>query len=144
MARMFQKRQPSTMLSQDETCWKLINNGFYTVANKGSDSAAALLNGDPNTSLTAIVTVDAAGRRLPIWIIAQPQTERCEMHYQNKFEQAIHQGKFYLTHQATGWTNSDICTNYLHWRQERVLRMMTILWECYNADKEADVKAEAA
>jgi hypothetical protein len=55
----------------DKTSWKLINRNINTIAEHGADGVACWFSGHPKYCVTAIATVDAAGERKPLWIIAK-------------------------------------------------------------------------
>jgi hypothetical protein len=57
-------------LNMDETSWKLLNHGLVTIAEKRSEKVRCLFEGDLKICLTAIVGIDGAGGKLPIWVLS--------------------------------------------------------------------------
>jgi hypothetical protein len=47
----------------DETSWKLLNEGFLTVARRGADKVNCYFAGDPKKCTTAIAAIDRAGTK---------------------------------------------------------------------------------
>jgi hypothetical protein len=116
----------------DETSWKQINNGFVTIAETGAETVECFFNGDPKTCLTAVAAIDAAGGKLPLWILARGKTTRCEKRYRtdDAIERAVNQGKLVVSHQVNGWCNATIAAEYLRWlRGQYGRRKIVLLWD---------------
>jgi hypothetical protein len=55
----------------DRTPWKFINMNIKTIAERGADGVACWFPGNPKYCVTATATVDAAGEKKTLWIIAK-------------------------------------------------------------------------
>jgi hypothetical protein len=66
----------------DETSWKFLNAGKTTLAERGAEGVQCKFSVDEKVCATAIATVNAAGERLPLWVLAKGKTERSEHKYQ--------------------------------------------------------------
>jgi hypothetical protein len=109
--------RPDLIINMDETSWKQVNNGKFTIAEKGAEAVNCYFRGDPKTCLTAIAAIDAAGGKLPLWILAHGTTPRCETRYRNHaaIQTAIAGGDLVLSHQRNGWSDAVIMGQYLRW-----------------------------
>jgi hypothetical protein len=131
----------------DETSWKLLNTGFVTVANKSSETVDCLFDVDPKTCMTAIATIDAAGGKLPLWILARGKTTRCEQRYRTNsaLERAIEGGELVVSHEENGWTNGDVACDYLRWLRSRYSSDAVVLvWNVFTSHRCEQTKANAA
>jgi hypothetical protein len=67
--------------SKDRARGWLLNTGFVTVANRGTETVDWLFAGDSKMCLTAITAIDAAGEELPSWILSRGKMRRCKRCY---------------------------------------------------------------
>jgi hypothetical protein len=102
----------------DQTSSKPINNHMQTVADKGGASVTCLFDGDPKACITVIATINATGKKFPLWVVAKGATSRCETRYRRKCSRALELGQFHLTHHSSGWTNHEVAKAYLNWLAE--------------------------
>jgi hypothetical protein len=128
----------------DETSWKLLNTGFVTIANRGSETVDCLFAGDPKMCLTAI---DAGEGRLPIWILCRGTTTRCERRYRtdDALNRAIGQGQLVVSHQESGWTDTRVACDDLRWLRTRFgSGEIILIWDVFASHRCAEAKALAA
>jgi hypothetical protein len=134
------------VINMDETSWKLLNTGFATVAYKGSETVECFFNGGPKMCLTAIAAIDAAGGKLPIWILCHGKTARCERRYRanSALEKAIKQGKLFLSHEDNGWTTAQVASEWLNWLKSRFPSdPVVLLWDVFTSHRCEATKALA-
>jgi hypothetical protein len=81
--------------NMSEISWKLLNHGLMTIADRGSEAVNCLFDNDPRMRLTAVAAIDAAGRKLPLWIVCQGKMMRYEQRYRNDemLQRAIQDGE---------------------------------------------------
>jgi hypothetical protein len=126
------------VINMDETSWKLLNPGFITVANRGSETGECLFSGDPKMCLTAIPAVDAAGSKLRPWILARGKTTRCEQRYRTSsaLETAIHPVELVVSHEENGWTDTNVACGYLRWLKAGYpSRPVVLVWDVFTAHR---------
>jgi hypothetical protein len=149
LARMetIRQRYPlDHIVNMDETNWKLLNHGFVTIANRGSETVDCFFDGDPKMCLTAIAAIDAAGGKLPIWIVCRGKTTRCEKKFDDHedLKRAIRQGELVLSHEANGWTTGQLACEYLRWLNQAYRgQPIALLWDIFAAHRCAEAKALA-
>jgi hypothetical protein len=87
------------IVNMSKTSWKLLNTGFLTVADRGSETVDCLFPRDPKMCLTAIAAIDAAGGKVPIWILCRGTKTRWEQRLRtdDSPNQAIGQGEWRAT-----------------------------------------------
>lgn len=147
MADILRRTRPERILNMDETSWRQLNMGFRTIAEKGTETVNCYFRGDAKACLTAIATVDAAGTKLPLWVLARGKTMRCEARYRNHdaIQRAVAQGDLVLSHQVNGWSNGDIILQYLKWLRKLYGRQhIVLLWDIWGAHRSQDTKDLAA
>jgi hypothetical protein len=127
----------------DETSWKLINHHIRTVADTGAEGISCLFDGDPKTCITAIATINAAGEKLPLWIIAKGKTARSENKYHRNCARAVGEGKLKITHQQSGWVNNDVAKEYLKRLAELHGHPFVLLWDLFSAYRDPSVQEMA-
>jgi len=93
--------------NMDETSWKLNSVPDRTLAKVGSESVHGYIVGNLKTSFTAIATISASGKKLPLIIIAKGKTENCTKKFKNDFHE------YYITYSETGWMNSSVMISYI-------------------------------
>jgi hypothetical protein len=54
------------IVNTDETTWKLLNHGFMTLVETGTETVNCFFEGDSKMCLTATAAIDAAGGKLPM------------------------------------------------------------------------------
>lgn len=134
------------IINMDETSWKLLNCGFVTIANRGSETVECLFSGDPKMCLTAIAAIDAAGGKLPIWILCRGTTARCERRYRTDqvLEKEIAQGDLVVSHQENGWTDAQVAGTYLRWLRSRFPSgPVVLLWDVFISHRCPETKTLA-
>jgi hypothetical protein len=103
-----------------------------TLAETGTEIFNCCFEGDPKICLTAIATIDAAGGKLPMWIIYQSKTERCERRYRKDegLRTVVRQSDFVLSHEESGWTTAQMACQYLQWLNRWYRgKPITLLWD---------------
>jgi hypothetical protein len=108
------------ILNTDETSWKLINNRMVTVGDRSAERVACEFDGNVKACWTVMASIDAAGSKLPLWIICRGKTLRCEASLRHRFTPEVRRGRLVLTHHESGWTDRRVALEYLHWLSERV------------------------
>jgi hypothetical protein len=144
MVRALRETPLHLVLNMDETSWKLIAHQFLTVAQKGAEGISCLFDGDPKACITAIACIDAAGGRLPLWVVAKGKTSRSETKIRTRCHKDIEAGRLFLTHQQSGWTSREIAAQYLEWLADRYRRPIILVWDLYAAHRDATIQAIAA
>jgi hypothetical protein len=133
------------ILNVDETSWKIINNRMITVAECGADEVTCEFDGDVKRCVTVIASIDASGRKLPLWVICRGKTTRCEADLRGHFTREIRSGRLVLTHEENGWTNAAVAIEYLQWLSDGVKgQELFLLWDCFSAHRDEEVKAKAS
>jgi hypothetical protein len=66
------------IINMDETSWKQINSGPITLAEKRSETVNCFFDCAPKMCLVAIAAIDAAGGKLPFWVLGRGTTTKCE------------------------------------------------------------------
>ena len=69
---------PDRVLNGDETNITLYPDGSYMWAPKGSHDVQRWIAGNKKTAFTVMATVNAAGAKLPLFVIMKGKTLRCE------------------------------------------------------------------
>jgi hypothetical protein len=79
----------------------LLNHGFVTLAERGSENVNCFFGGDPKICLGAIAAIDAAAGKSPMWIVCRSKTTRCERNYREdgRLEQSVREGDLMLSHE---------------------------------------------
>jgi hypothetical protein len=143
MTEILTRLPASVVLNMDETSWKLINHHIRTVADTGAEGISCLFDGDPKTCVIAIATINAAGEKLPLWIVAKGKTGRCENRYRKTCARAMEEGKLLMTHQLSGWTNSEVAKKFLIWLSETHSTPLVLLWDLFSAHRDPSVQETA-
>jgi hypothetical protein len=68
---MASTKNSDRVVNCDATCWRVYPDGLSTWAPSGSDHVAISIAGDERESFTALGSVTAARRKLPIVMIAK-------------------------------------------------------------------------
>lgn len=135
----------SMIVNIDETAWRVIDHNLKTVARTGCDSVQCHWNSDEKECITAICGITAAGGKLPPWIIVRGRTERSESRFRNDKTIAgyIRRGELYVTHSENGWSNGQICIQYLEWLTNFLRRPCFLIWDVFAAHRDAQVLEKA-
>jgi hypothetical protein len=66
---------------------------------------------------TALAGIDAAGGKLPIWLLSRGKTMRCEAGFRThvRLAEAVRRGEIIFSHEENGWTSAYIVCEYLRW-----------------------------
>jgi hypothetical protein len=134
------------IINMDETSWKQINSGPITLAETGSETVNCFFDGEPKMCLTAIAAIDAAGGKLPLWVLGRGTTTKCERRFRKAqcLEKAISRGELVLSHQENGWTDESVADQYLRWLHERYGERETVLiWDIFPAHRTQKIKSQA-
>ena len=96
-------------------------------------------------AITAICSIDAAGKTLPIWVLAKGTTSRCEqtLRENEDVQRHLRSGRLIIDHSESGWTNSDVAIRYLQWLAGRYDQPVTLVWDLYAAHRNPRVKTAA-
>jgi hypothetical protein len=133
-------------INMDETSWQVIPNRVITISNKGQEQVKCVFDGNQKDRVTVIASISAAGEKLPLWLIAQGITDRCESKFRNDefLARAIANGKLVITHSPNGWMNSGIAESYLAWLRDRLpTGDLALVWDGYSAHENDYVMAKA-
>lgn len=66
------------ILNADETYWHILPNNTRTWARKGSDHVVIRTFDSTKAHITAMATINQDGSKLPLFLIAKGETEKCE------------------------------------------------------------------
>jgi hypothetical protein len=95
------------VLNTDETSWCLWPHGILTWCQRNTDHVQALIDGSEKDNFTALATITASGKRLPLFILAHGKTERAER------SQIGDVGTHWVSHSLTGWMTEVTFEEYL-------------------------------
>jgi hypothetical protein len=104
-----------------------------------------MFSGDPQMFLTAIAAIDAAGGKLPLWILASGKMARCEPRYRTRsaLETAIHVGELVVSHEENGWTDTNVACDYLRWLKSGYPSGLVVLvWDVFTSHGWEQTKAQ--
>ena len=135
--------QPRLIFNADETCWRVCNGIIKTISYRGADSVAINSMHDTKEGITVLATVNKAGEKLPLWVLATGSTVRSE----NKFRQdkrirhIISSKKIEITHSASGWFTEQIAIKYVKWLSEKINgRNAYLIWDLHSSHQTPLVK----
>lgn len=146
MDDIFDKYPRDHIINMDETSWKLINHGFLTVAVRGSETVNCYFSGDPKMCLTAIAAVDAAGGKLPLWMLCRGKTPRCEATFRADpdIDRAVQTDRIFLSHAESGWTTETVACDYLRWLRGRYgTDPIALIWDVFASHRCPNARALA-
>jgi hypothetical protein len=106
---LFRTVSRSHILNCDETSWRLYPNGILTWAEIGSENVIAEIAGDEKECITAMATITADGRKLPLYLIAKGKTPRVEESQLGPI------GANGADHSPSGWQTAETMQNYIAW-----------------------------
>jgi hypothetical protein len=98
-----------------ETCWRLSETPKWVLVEKGTESVNLQANRSEKTSFTAIGTISGAGRKLPFWVLAKGETQRCEQKFGPHPDVVIR-------HPDSGWATEDLIVVYIEWLHREVAK----------------------
>jgi hypothetical protein len=110
------------------------------VADTGAEGISCLFDGDLKTLITAIATINAAGEKLPLWIVAKGKKARSENKYDRNCAKAVGEGKLKITHQQSGCVNNDVAKEYLKWLAELHGHPFVLLWDLFSSHRDPFVQ----
>lgn len=145
MNTVFTTMPRDRIINVDETCWRALEAGKSTVAERGAESVTCHFDCDEKLSLTAICAIDACGGKLPIWILAKGSGNGCEAKFYKEegIQKRVRAGKIVISHTPSGWTTSDIAVKYVQWLSERFDEPVTLIWDVFAAHRSEAVKNAA-
>ena len=134
------------LVNVDETSWRVIDHRWKTLAVTGAENVQCHWQSDPKMCVTAICGIDAAGGKLPVWVIADGVTERCEAKFREHpvLSEFIRKGELVITHSPKGWCNNQICIQYLKWLANFKKRPLFLVWDVFAAHRDDKVVNKAA
>jgi hypothetical protein len=134
------------LLNLDEKSCRLIGHEMSAIGNIGADGVECMFHKEPKLCLAAFASVDAAGGKIPWWVLWKGKTERCEGRYRDDPPQQEHirGGELVLTHQPNGWMSALVASDDLHWLRSRIQRgPILVLWDLSSARREQVVEERA-
>jgi hypothetical protein len=137
MLTAFDQYSPDKIFNMDETSWKFLNHGAFTIADTGAEGVQCHFSADAKDCITAIATISAAGDKLPLWVLAKGKTQRCERRYRAlPVSPDLH-----ITHSINGWTNQLIADQYLRYMRRYVggRTRFVLLWDVFSAHRDARI-----
>ena len=101
---------PSLIFNTDETCWRVCNGIVRTITYKGSDEVLINSAIDAKEGITIMATINKAGEKLPLWVLATGKTERCKKRFQEdkRIRHLIAAKKICLEYSPNGWFTEDL------------------------------------
>jgi hypothetical protein len=143
MQTILEQVHPELVYNCDETSWVTLPNGIRTIANRGQEGVSANCSTDPKQSTTAIMTINAAGEKLAIWLICKGKTTKCEKKTRETLARYVNSNQLQVTHQQSGWCDKEIAKAYLIWLRfeghdgnERLI----LVWDVFAAHRDEEVK----
>jgi hypothetical protein len=137
---------PTGVLNMDETIWRLIYQEMSTIANIGADGVECFFQREAGMCLTAIANVDAAGGKVPPWVLCKGKREHCQEGYRDdpRVQKSIWRGELVLPHQPNGRTSALVASDHLHWLRSRIqCGPIVVLWDLFSSHREQGVKERA-
>ena len=104
---LLQENDPNFVLNCDETSWKVFPNNILTWGTAGNEAISVKIQGDVKQCLTVLATVSASGTKLPLLIISEGKTVKCE---QSQLGDTAYHWK---THTENGWQTTESFELYL-------------------------------
>jgi hypothetical protein len=93
----------------DETTWKVMLNGLLTWARMCTDWISVEATLDEKDAITAVASISASRKKLPLDLIAKgltPRVDHLQLGPHTRHE---------TDHSPSEWTTTATFTNYLHW-----------------------------
>ena len=98
-----------TLCNMDETSWRLLYAGDLTWGKKGAETVKIRVNHNIKEAITALATITADCRKLPMYMIAKGKTARAE----NNQIGGIRGYDYATDHSPSGWSTKETMINYL-------------------------------
>jgi hypothetical protein len=133
----FEQYSRDRILKADATSWKIMNNHMVRVGACGLEAVVCKFDGNVKGCVTVIASIDAAGSKLPLWVICCGETIRSKAELREHFTREIQMGRLVLTHHENGWTNRVVARRYLQWLSDIVKgQNLCLLWDLFSAHYE--------
>jgi hypothetical protein len=104
---------PDLVFNMDDTCWRLFETPKKVLAEKGTETVTLRSSTSDKTSFTALGTISAAGRKLPLCVLSKGKTPRCERKFGEHPDVCIH-------HTDSGWATEGLIVAYIEWLDREV------------------------
>ena len=138
LEKAYQDYPKERIFNMDETCWKISPTPLKVISKTGVPTVKINASQNQKLSLTAIATVDANGKKLPLWLLVKGKTIRCEKKLGQPNENLI------FGHTPNGWANEKILISYLEWIHEKCQKEKCLLiWDVYAAHRSQVIKDKA-
>jgi hypothetical protein len=98
---------PDRVINCDETCWRVYPDGLKTWMPTGSDHVTISIRGNEKQSFTALCSITASRRKLPMVMIAKGKTWRVEQSQLGDIEPHL------AAHSESGWITIPTFEEYL-------------------------------
>lgn len=133
------KTKNIVILNADETYWHILPNNTKTWANKGSDHVVIRTYDSTKAHITAMATINIDGSKLPLFLIAKGETERCE---QNQLGDISPNESH---HSTNAWMTKDLFFKYLDFirKQYPIKQKIHLIVDRSSTHKGDDVVAKA-
>jgi hypothetical protein len=130
---------PDRVVNCDETCWKVYPDGLKTWMPSGSDHVATSIGGDEKQSFTALCSITAARRKLPMVMIAKGKTSRVERSQLGDIEPHT------AVHSASGWITIPTFQEYLVMlkREFPEDEPVYLILDCYSVHRSQEIREYA-
>jgi hypothetical protein len=128
------------ILNMDETDMRLFCAGRLQFAQRGADEVNKfIIDGNDKQRFTGIASMTASFEKLPLWVIAQGTTTRCEKGYGTREDVVI-------DHSESGWTTETVMIDYLDWLRQWYDddEPIHLILDCFAAHRAPWVKVIAA
>ena len=96
----------------DETSWKIAYVGELTWARKGSKEVKINIDYNDKDCFTTMAAITASNDKLPLFLIAKGDTERCHKQFRNILEMDPESA---ISHSHKGWMTAEVMKEYLSW-----------------------------
>lgn len=134
------------IFNMDESAWRIMNGQIRTITRKGSDEVFVETPHSMKQTITVIATIDAEGGKLPLWIIAEGKTSKCEARYRDdeRLRKYIKGGDLLIGHSKSGWATAPLMRCYLKWLNRYThYRHKYLVWDLHSSHRDEDVKQYA-
>jgi hypothetical protein len=138
---------PSLLINFDQTGVHLVPKSNYTYASKGSGNVA-VIGEDDRRQITAVMASSADGDLLPLQLIFQGKTERCEPTPTDDVKRSL----FHITHSENHWSNQTTMEAYIEriiqpYIQQKIVEKRLprdsraiVLLDCWSVHKSAEFR----
>ena len=88
-----------------------------TLTRKGAENVSVTLPEDANKSLTVIRAINAAGEKLPLWVILKGSTDRSKEKIRDRLRRGIcdREMPLMISHTENGCATPELMERYLKW-----------------------------